>query len=402
MTIKNIKKDKCTGCCACINICPKNAIDCTYDQEGFCAPKINDDLCVNCGLCYKKCPFSCNLASHVSSENYIAQLKDRGESRASASGGAFIGIAKYFLLHGGDLVVGAAICDDLSVRHIAVSGTEDLKRLQNSKYVQSFIGNILNEVKGYLDSDKKVLFSGTPCQIAGLYSVLNDREKDNLITIDLVCHGVPSPALLKRQINENSRTWQKRVVDYKFRVKKISGDSVSSFYMMMMMMMGPPIVRLARKDIYFSLFLNGANFRESCYSCKYANTKRIADFTIGDCDSQAFYPNFHPEDSNSIILLNTTKAQQMWRDGLNMQFDFDDLDLIREAEYNHQLKGAFVRPTIREGIYEKLLNDDWKELTDHYAEKENKFERFKILLLLRVPNKWKRIYSSIRAAIKGE
>ena len=311
MTIRDIKKNECTGCCACINICPKKAIDCVSDQEGFYVPAINDDLCVNCGLCYEKCPAGGNAATLIPEESYIVQLKDRKVSRASASGGAFIGIAKFFLSHSGDIVVGAAITDDLTVRHIAVSNIRDLKKLQNSKYVQSFIGDILGEVKRYLGSGKRVLFSGTPCQIAGLYSVLKDKEKENLVTIDLVCHGVPSPALLKRNINENSHTWQKNVVDYKFTVKPKNGDSRSSFYMMMMMMMGPPIVRLARKDLYLHLFMKGVDFRESCYNCKYANVKRIADFTIGDCDSQAFYPDFHPGDSNSILLLNTRTANQM-------------------------------------------------------------------------------------------
>lgn len=138
-----------------------------------------------------------------------------------------------------------------------------------------------------------VLFSGTPCQIAGIYAVVPINKRERLYTIDLVCHGVPSPALLKRQLEMDSKTKQGRVIDYRFRYKNPNGKSVSSYMMMMMMMMrGLPRIRRTKQDVYFNLFMQGLDFRESCYKCKYANLKRISDFTIGDCDSKEHYLDF--------------------------------------------------------------------------------------------------------------
>lgn len=385
MTVEDILKLNCTGCLACGSICPQNAISCVSDEEGFYVPMIDCNKCIDCGKCYRKCPANIHCYHDVPEKSYIAQLKDEMLAKDSASGGAFIGIAKYFMDVYGGVVVGAAVEKDLVVKHCVVLDDKGLKRLQNSKYVQSYTNEIYTQVKKLLDSGTFVLFSGTPCQIAGLYSVLSKEEKKRVFTIDLVCHGVPSPAFLKKHLEDASQSWQKRVVDYKFRIKKKRSKSKSSYLMMMMMMMGPPIVRLARKDVYFNLFMNSVDFRESCYSCKYSDVRRVADFTIGDCDSSEHYPEFYPEYSNSIILLNSPKAKNMWNQGLKELFHSKELDLMREAEHNHQLKNASDRPKERDVIYHQVFADDWKVKQFNYCEKESRVDRFKLLMLLHLP-----------------
>ena len=401
MTVSDINKTHCTGCCACMNMCPKNAIQMVTDEEGFYVPQINAEICVNCGKCYSVCPGNDDHYVDESSTGYLVRLKDSVHLKNSASGGAFVGIASHMLKEYDALVVGAAIMVDLSVKHIIIESTEQLIKLQNSKYVQSYVGNVYQQVRKALEDGRTVLFSGTPCQIAGLYAVAPLKKRERLYTVDLVCHGVPSPALLRRQIEMDSKSKQGRVVDYRFRYKNPNAESNSSYMMMMMMMMrGLPLVRRTAQDVYFNLFMQGLDFRESCYNCKYANLKRIGDFTVGDCDSREFYPYFHPSESNSILLINSKKAAHLW-DDFSVLFDFTELDVHREAEYNHQLNHPFKRSEQRDGIYEELLNEEWSVIKNKYAIPQSKIDRYKLLVLLNTPAWVRKILSMIRRRLKG-
>ena len=240
-----------------------------------------------------------------------------------------------------------------------------------------------------------VLFSGTPCQIAGLYAVLGNDDMTNLITCDIVCHGVPSPAFLSRQIKMDSLGKQGRVKSIKFRHKNPNAESISSYMMMMMMERGLPVVRRVSQDLYYKLFMDGMSFRESCYNCKYANLRRLGDFTFGDCDSNEYYKDFHPNESNSIILVNTEKAQRLWRE-CSSAFDYVELNVDREALFNHQLEHPFERPKERNGIYSYLINNDWAETVSRYACPQSKLDRYKLLILLYAPAKLKEFINRIR------
>lgn len=396
MTIEEIPKIKCTGCCACMNICNKNAISMVADNEGFVFPKINVEKCIGCGKCYAICPGKNDNTHDESKKGYLFRLKDNDALLNSASGGAFVGIAKFMIEKYNALVVGAAVSEDLSVKHIIVDSIEDLIKLQNSKYVQSYIGEVYKRVLEFLNEGRVVLFSGTPCQIAGVYAVVPLSKRERLYTIDLVCHGVPSPALLKRQLEMDSKSKQGRVVDYRFRYKNPNGKSVSCYMMMMMMMeRGLPRIRRIEQDVYFNLFMQGLDFRESCYECKYANLKRISDFTIGDCDSRENYTDFYPNESNSIILVNTEKAQNLWKN-IHGKFYFNKLDVEREARYNHQLSHPFKRTKQRDNIYHELLNDEWSKIKNKYTVSQSKFDRYKLLLLLNAPEWIKKIITNIK------
>lgn len=399
MTVSDIINTHCTGCCACMNICSKNTIQVVTDKEGFYVPQVNTKTCVNCGKCYSLCPENNDHRVDESLTGYIVRLKDNVYLKNSASGGAFVGIASYMLKNYNALVVGAAIMEDLTVKHIVIESTKQLIKLQNSKYVQSYVGNVYQQVRRELENGRTVLFSGTPCQIAGLYAVVPLNKRERLYTVDLVCHGVPSPALLKRQIEMDSKSKQGRVVDYRFRYKNPNAESNSSYMMMMMMMHGLPLVRRTAQDVYFNLFMQGMDFRESCYNCKYANLKRIGDFTVGDCDSREFYPYFHPSESNSILLINSKKAAHLWND-FSILFDFTELDVHREAEYNHQLSYPFKRSEQRDRIYEELLNEKWSVIKNKYAVPQSKIDRYKLLVLLNAPAWVRKILLMIRRRLK--
>ncbi|WP_222704903.1 Coenzyme F420 hydrogenase/dehydrogenase, beta subunit C-terminal domain [Holdemania massiliensis] len=390
-----VDKDKCTGCRACETNCPVNAISFLADREGFLAPQIDKNICIECGKCYVKCPSNTDYCKNLAEVGYVVQYGKTKLTKQSASGGAFVGLAIYFLEKCKALVVGASLCDDLVVRHIVISSSKEITKLQNSKYVQSNIGNIYKIVAEALKNNKIVLFTGTPCQIAGLYASLPQKEYSNLYTADIVCHGVPSPFFLKRSLDENSKTKQGKVVSYKFRHKNPITKSTSSYIMMMKMMRGLPIVREPKNDPYFNLFMQGMSFRESCYQCRYACLTRPGDFTMGDCDSKMFYPDFHPKESNSILLINSEKARKIWN-AVKKEFDYVSLDVQREANYNHQLKHPYVRPTERDELYNVIFTNDWKIVNNKFSKIPSKIARYKLLLLAFIPNGIINIYSKIR------
>lgn len=390
-----LTEKKCTGCRACEMNCPVHAISFCEDKEGFLSPSIDNALCVDCGKCLMKCPSNAEYRKKESSVGFIVQNKARKQTKKSASGGVFLGLATHFLEKGNAVVMGAAVCDDRVVRHIAIDRKEDIVRLQNSKYVQSDIGNAYAVVFEALSNGKTVLFSGTPCQIAGLCAAIPKQNLENLYTVDIVCHGVPSPAFLRRSLEEASKTGRGRVTEYTFRHKNPNGKSASAYLMMMRRGRGVPIVRKPENDPYYNLFMKGMSFRESCYQCKYACLSRPGDFTIGDCDSQREYTSFHPMESNSILLLNSEKARAVWGE-VKSNFDFDILNLERETQCNHQLSHPVERSAMRDGLYDALLHDDWDNVVKRFSALPSKSSQYKLLVLSYFPSRLLRFLAKLK------
>lgn len=213
-------KAECCGCEACVNVCPKKAIHMQEDECGFRYPCVDEDLCVECGLCQKVCgykyieehnePMSAHVACTLSTD--IMQ---------SASGGVFACLAQNIIEQGG-IVYGVSmelISDELVPMHIGVDKIEELVKLQGSKYVQSMIGDTYHQVKEQLLHGRKVLFSGTPCQVAGLKAYLGEMNKENLLLVDIICHGVPSVAFFQSYIKELEKKYKGKITSFKFRDK---------------------------------------------------------------------------------------------------------------------------------------------------------------------------------------
>lgn len=365
----------CVGCNACVEICPERVLTQGHDSEGFSIPLIKDlDKCIDCGLCLKVCQIHNGHNTHLDNDlplAYIAQGKHHKLVKNSSSGGAFIEIAQFVIRELNGYVAGAAFDESLQVRHIITNDLNDLHRIQGSKYVQSNLSDIFTKIKAKLKAGRFVLFSGTPCQVYGLKLFL-DKDYDNLLSIDIICHGVTSPALLKHHIELVEHNCKAKVKNIIFRWKNPYLKSSKSNYMMIMKMKSRPrYVKAAYDDAYMNIYLNGWAFRECCYKCRFANLNRVGDFTIGDCDSHDNYPQFHPKESNSTVIVNTPKARQLWGNTLSEAFDFDNLDLEREAQRNHQLNEPFKKDKSRDGFYSRLFSMSGDDYLRTYDKRQN-------------------------------
>lgn len=300
--------DFCSGCEACANACAHEAISMKPDRRGFLYPSIDASKCVDCKLCQKTCP-----ANKEGRENYeftqAAVYIDNNRKylfRAS-SGGAFGTMARYVLSKGG-VVFGCSMDDDYKVTFISVDKEDDLKKLHGSKYVQSEVGMIYRDVKTVLKAGRMALVCACPCQIAGLKSYLR-KDYDNLITMDLICHGVPSQPYFRSYVKDLLKRKAKAgITTFRFRHKaetccetQHTTSSSKDVY-----------VGFHNKDFYMTYFLWGKGYRESCYNCPYPGTKRVGDFTIGDYwNNKNVKLPIDVSNGSSIIFFNTPKSEKL-------------------------------------------------------------------------------------------
>jgi len=280
---KLVDKNECCGCSACANICGNSAIEMKPDSEGFLHPYINSNLCIECGACERVCPGLTPAMNHETQlEVFIAQNRDPQIRYESTSGGAFTAIAAEIIKRNG-VVFGASLDADFNVHHIYVEDFIGLGLFRNSKYVQSAIDDSYKQARHFLKSGRWVCFSGTPCQINGLYKFLG-RDYDTLITVDVVCKSVPSPLIFEKYIQFKKES-ESQISDIVFR------DKYRGFQYCTMAHYATNSDRKKRNaeyrrgsesDEWLRLFLSGIMCRESCISCKYQTKSRVGDFTLGD------------------------------------------------------------------------------------------------------------------------
>lgn len=362
-TIREIRHEECTGCGACYNKCPHNAIRMEYDSEGFLFPVIDDTLCVDCGLCLQSCAVKNPQYNNNSNPECYAMWADDEIRMVSSSGGMFTVLANYVLEKDG-YVCGAAYTDDYTaVEHIVISDKNDLPRLRGSKYVQSNTLNVYSEIKTLLDENKDVLFSGCPCQVAGLYSYL-DKEYPKLITVDIVCHGAPSPVAYKKYL-ENRRNG--RVIEkVNFREKDVYGWGTPAT---ICFNDGSVYRNDCSKDLWYRAFLNGVNTRFCCGECRYASPKRIGDITLGDFwGIKEIDASLDDNKGTSLVFLNSEKSKTLYHNiksnlKKSKQINFDDvIELAKRRNgqlmlprKNHQARNRFFK-LLHEKTYDDAFN----------------------------------------------
>lgn len=300
-------KSECTGCAACMAACPLDCIAMQYDEEGFWYPQ-SSDACINCGKCERVCPLpkTDNTANHGEQKAYACLSEDDEIWRRSASGGAFSEIC----LAWGDsqtIVVGAA-WDGLKVHHVCVEGVENIHLLCKSKYVASYPENTFREIKNYLKQGRKVIYCGVPCQVAGLKSFLN-HEYENLLTIDLICHGAGSPYVFESAIHKMEKQFGDNISGYEFRAKR---NCYEQDYLCAVNICSTKVYIV--NDPYMQLFLKQNCLRPSCGEhCKFRNRNRQGDLTIADFKGLVkVFPDLLGSKRNySTIVTNNKKGEDI-------------------------------------------------------------------------------------------
>lgn len=357
------KKDECCACSACQQVCHVNAINMKKDEEGFLYPVKNMDICVNCGQCEKVCAF---IKSHVS-ENplkiYAGYIKDIGQRKRSSSGGLFYAIASDIIDRGG-AVVGATLTPDMQVCHKVVTTLDDLETLRGSKYVQSAMENSFRIIKKLLSEDKPVYFVGTGCQVDGLKSYLG-KSYENLLTSDLICHGVPPQDLFDKHIKYLEAKYGGKVISYEFRDNRAWGGCESVFTKNSKRQK-KHVVPTYNLSPYLYSFMQSFTLRHSCYKCPYAKPQRTGDTTLADFwGAKQLFPDLTPDYGVSMILVNTAKGMETV-ERLKSKIELRDSNLSDAIAQNSNLANPTKKPLLRDNIFQIIENKGYKYAAKKY------------------------------------
>lgn len=381
---RQVSSDKCCGCSACYQICHFGAIKMTEDEYGCRVPAVDDDVCVECGMCLKTCPI---LHSDENRNRpigcYAATNKSLEESFHCSSGGIFTAIAEYVINEGG-IVCGATFADGFRVRHIMVDNMNTLNQIKKSKYVQSDTTDIYKKVKAFLAEGRYLLFSGTPCQVRGLYTFLGLQDHEKLLTVDVVCHGVPSQLLFDDYIS-HFRNINHGLDSYTFRAKRKARNGMKWFFSFDIN--EKKHFRNWPEDSYNYYYMMGKTYRESCYSCPFASVDRVSDITLCDYWSWEKYHvgDFDELDCVSGVLLNTHSGKQLFEEIKNsivyVPANLDDI-----VRHN----GCLVAPTEKPSDRDSILRD-WQEkgyaFVDDTFRKKYKMQRMKYAIMRQLPDR---------------
>lgn len=388
----NIKsKEDCCGCSACAQRCPKQCIKMAEDEEGFLYPKVDETKCINCHLCEKVCPVVIQAESRMPIDSYAAYNMDDGVRKDSSSGGIFTLLAEKVIAEGG-VVFGATWNEKWQVVHTYTETKEGIEQFRGSKYIQSIIGETYKQAETFLKSGRKVLYSGTPCQIAGLRLFLR-KEYDNLLTIDFICHGVPSPGVFRWYLQEEinnyaARKGRKNTVSFlpihsipegdvlmpeglsikgiRFR-DKCSGWKKFSFVLLLAEASAEgkqnsvSLSYTLEQNSFLKGFLNDLYLRPSCHKCPAKSLKSGSDITIADYWGYKDTPNITDTDEGiSAVIINSVKGHT----------EFSKMSLIKEkTAYNliERTNGAINHSASNyyRGLFYKKSRQSFHSRIDH-------------------------------------
>lgn len=370
MYFKTSDKKQCSGCTACVNACPKRCISMQLDDEGFAYPVIDKDVCIGCGICEKICPIEHPTYEDEQCDVFAAYTKDNESLLKSSSGGIFYEIARWIIREGG-IVYGAAFDENFELKHIGIETIEQLSPLRGSKYLQSNLGNVFNEIKEYLTNSRWVYFVGCGCQVAGLKSYLEVSHipTNYLITSDLVCHGVPSQYIFNRHIQYLETKKKGKVIAYTFRDYENWGVVEKYEYI------SNGVTKQKINPSYFSpylySFMKGYTYRYSCYDCKFSKIPRQGDITLADYwGVEYFFPDFDKSKGVSLILVNSNKGHKIWnkiKNGIEVR----ESSLIHASIHNFNLLHSTPMPEIRKLCYKLIEKRGYEKVANHYFRPRN-------------------------------
>lgn len=355
---------KCTGCYACVNVCPVECIGMAVDDKGFQTPRIDRDRCIHCGACEEVCSRAngenTNMAEPVA---FGVISKDEVLRRDSSSGGVFSLLAKQVLSRGG-IVFGAVLSEDCkSVHHALCADEASLATMRGAKYLQSDIHETYREAREHLKSGKSILFSGTPCQIDGLKAFLN-CDYANLLCVDFICHGVPSPMIWKKYCNEIEKEQRGTIVDAKFRHKKYNWDRFSlgvkvrdRHYMF----------KSKVEDPYLRLFLSDYTLRPSCYQCLHKGVSRQSDITLADFWGVAeVAPDLYDRKGTSLVLIHTKKGMNVF-ESIKGETIVKEVNAREAVEHNTAATESSCVPKDYDKFWDDVKRHSVSQLADKYC-----------------------------------
>jgi len=335
-------REKCTGCAACYCTCENESIEMKEDMAGFKYPYINVSKCINCKKCEMGCPvLHPNLKEKYNQSGYILQNKDKNKLYESTSGAVFPEIAEYVIGKGGK-VYGAAFSDDLCVEHIAIESIDELHKLKKSKYVQSYVHNIYRDIKYELNQNREICFSGTPCQVEGLLAFLG-RGYSNLITVDIVCHGVGAPTLWKKYIGYKEKKGKIGNACFRDKTKGYQYTQMRLDYIN-----GTRYLQGTEYDQMLRAFFSNICDRESCYNCSFKKENRVSDITVWDSfDNKLFGVDYDENVGSSKMLINSNKGLKVFNSVKN-SFYYKEIDAKKLIDSSYEMTHSVSKNPKRE------------------------------------------------------
>ena len=350
-------KSICTGCAACANICPKNAIKMLEDNKGFKYPHIDESICIDCNLCKAKCPAVNTLSSNFPLKLFACKNLNSEIRASSSSGGVFQELANYILDIKHGFVFGAAFDNEFKVKHLGVNNNQDLEKLKKSKYVQSNTDNIYVDLKKAIENNNSILFSGTPCQVEAVKNFIPSTN-DNVFLLDLICHGVPSPKVFEDYKSLLEKRYKSKIININFRFKnETTTQNISVDFEN-----GKNYTSsLCDGDLFYTLFLKDIILRESCYNCKYKQVPRISDITIADFwgIEKGSAKKLNDNKGVTLVLINTEKGLKLFE---NIKHKFEYLEVSLEDCVNYNCFSNFKKPETSATFWEDYLINGLKEV----------------------------------------
>ncbi len=357
----------CTGCGACANACPADSITLSPNSEGFNNPVVSIETCRECGACTRKCPVlnDKDYTAHTALSEpkcYSGWIRDGKIRRQSSSGGIFTALAGHVINQGGK-VYGAVMKSPTNVRHIRIGSIDGLKQLRGSKYIQSHTGSTFREVKQDLTAGLQVLYSGTPCQIGGLLSYLK-KPFPNLITCDVVCHGVPGIRLFERYCAFHEKKDEGGLVSVDFRNK---ATEWRNFQVVRHYRSGLKEGTPHGDDLFMRGFLSDLNLNPACYQCRFTGIPRTADITLADFwGSHVLHPGRNDSEGISLIIANTAEGVEIM-EAIRPACELFEESLDKAAAYNPAILRPFPEPRRRQQFTNDLERLPLPELIDKHT-----------------------------------
>jgi len=355
--VELIDKEKCSGCTACANICPRKCINMVADNEGFLYPQIIDTVCVDCGLCRKVCPIG-KSEKHNPFSVYAVKNKDDDARLNSTSGAMFTLLSDYILERNG-VVFGCKLDENLQAVHDFAETKEGIKVFRGAKYIQSILDDTFKKVKKFLLDGRYVLFTGTPCQVAGLSAYLG-KEYDNLIKCDLVCHSVPSPKALEAYINELEKEKKSKAIEICFREKILEGWKRSN--LRVNFENGEVYREVLKENVFMKGFNNGLFNRTSCANCSYKDFKGSSDITIADYwgiekVSEEFADNL----GVSLVFVNTKNGEKLF-EKIKEKLNYIETTIEDAVLKNPYIVTSSPKHENRKNFFDNIDKNDFSDL----------------------------------------